>query len=48
MKPFYASALVFLAVCSLWVVADTPYPQHHAVAKSYPSASFGSIGTLHH
>lgn len=47
MKPFYASALIFLTVCSLWVVADTPSVQHHAAGPNYASVSFGSIGTLH-
>ena len=48
MKPFYASALLFVMVCSLWVANDTPYTPHHALAQSHYNVSFGSIGTLHH
>ena len=48
MKPFYASALLFLTVCSLFVVADTPYPQHRATIANYQSASFGSFGSMRH
>ncbi len=46
MKPFYATGLVFLTVCSLWVVAETLYPNHTASLAYNPSVTFGSLGTL--
>lgn len=47
MRPFYASALIFLTVCSLWIAADAPYSTYRATTPGY-DVGFGSITTLRH
>ena len=48
MRPFYASALIFLTVCSLWIAADAPYAKPRATDTTRYDVGFGSVGTFRH
>ena len=49
MKPFYASALIFFTVCSLWIAADAPYANRHRnVDTTHYDVGFSSVGALRH
>ena len=43
MKQFYTTAVLFAAVCSLWVLQTMPHP-HTTQAASHSKGSFSDLG----